>query len=123
MVNNKISSCGASGGPKPASSQELKPTVLPVLGKKGSMTEIPVQAVPAEPQGVLQPVNTSRTDRLVERFKKLEPHCRELMRRRLYGLKKRGASPAAIETEAQQLAMPPFGRNSQRLFIDRKSVV
>lgn len=117
MKNNQFCSGAAGDGTKPASGQEPKPTILPVLGQKGSMTEIPVQAAPAKPQGVVQPAITSPTHRLVERFRKLEPRCRELMRRRLYGLKKRGASTTDIETEAQQLLTPPFGPDSQRLFM------
>lgn len=53
------------------------------------MAQIPVQHVQDHSPGVPRAVASDPIERLLERFKELAPSCRELMRRRIFGLNKR----------------------------------
>jgi len=88
----------------------------PVMGQKGSLTEIPIGSPLKKTGGSITAASSDLTEPLLERFKVLMPLCRELMRRRIYGLKKRNAKNE-IETEAQRLPEEAFGPDARQLFV------
>jgi hypothetical protein len=94
-------------------SQSLKP----VLGQPRSMVEIPV-CIPADKPEDSKSTTTSTESQqaLLQAFSMQPPLGRELMRRRLYGLKKRDA-PSEIISEIQRLPEEAFGLEGRQLFI------
>jgi hypothetical protein len=81
------------------------------------MIEIPV-CTPADKRDDSKSIRTSTDSQetLLHAFRRQEPLGRELMRRRLYGLKKRDARSEII-SEAQRLPEEAFGLEGRDLFI------
>ncbi len=83
------------------------------------MKEIPVAASPGKSNDQKTTIPSSNpNESLLRDFEKLRPACRELVRRRIYGLKKRKAA-MDVKHEAQRLPQAAFEPEARRLLFSR----
>jgi hypothetical protein len=100
---------------KPSSLNPAPAPLIPVVGQKGSLTQIPLRVSADTATGRIGR-SGDPNGRLVQTFRELSSQCRELMRRRLYGLYK-GAPQTQLESEAQGLPEEAFGADARQLFL------
>jgi hypothetical protein len=117
METTFITQNGPATRPEKSSSLNPPPApLIPVLGQKGSLTQIP-QWIPATTSApAVAAAGAGPGSHYLQTFEQLSSQCRELMRRRLYGLHKPGAQ-TQLESEAQGLPEEAFGADARQLFL------